>query len=294
MAGSLRLQAEIAQQAILDFFKTAEEMQDKLNRLQGEVNGHHVRTNAFRTGGGAAAIVGGACFLLAPFTGGTSLLVGGAVAAGAGAAAGIGSTVGGMLGDRDHMNRFQDLAKQLQTEAENVAQTVVVLVQMAALQRGMSADEIARTTIAGLSVALQIGTGILAGIEIAIPVSMTIINAAKMTPAMLEAAKASFIAARQAGISVAAVTVEGAGASVVETSMAASALSASTTGKIFGSAAGGLGAIMGIYEMVTGIKNLVDGPALTGHLETIRRELERTVEGCKNTLQDVEAVLNSP
>ena len=229
VAMALSLQAEIAKKAIGDYFTTSQDLREKLNELQQEINGHHTRTNAFRTGGGVVAIAGGVCLALAPFTGGTSLLVGGGIAAGAGAATGIGSTIGGIIGDRDHVSRSQDLAQRLQTEAEAVVETVVVLIQVAAVQKGLSVEEIARTSIGGLAVLVQIGVSIFAGVKIVVPVATAIVNVAKMTPAMLQSARAAWLAAQQTGIRVVSLTVEGAGPSVVEMGVAASAATASNS-----------------------------------------------------------------
>ena len=230
VAMALSLQAEIAKKAIGDYFTTSQDLREKLKELQQEINGHHTRTNAFRTGGGVVvAIAGGVCLALAPFTGGTSLLVGGGIAAGAGAATGIGSTIGGIIGDRDHVSRLQDLAQRLQTQAEALVETVVVLIQVAAVQKGLSVEEIARTSIGGLAVLVQIGVSIFAGVKVVVPVATAIVNVAKMTPAMLQSARAAWLAAQQTGIRVVLLTVEGAGPSVVEMGVAASAATASNS-----------------------------------------------------------------
>lgn len=88
------------------------DVRTRLQKMQDEVSSHGSSVNTSKVVGGSASVVGGICLCAAPFTGGGSLLLAGAVAAFAGA----GTSIGASFTDTVGSNRFQQEMQEAQAK----------------------------------------------------------------------------------------------------------------------------------------------------------------------------------
>lgn len=140
----------------LDFIKEIEEMEDKVAQIQGWCVTHRYAQNTAKIGLGVIGVAGGICTIIAPFTGGASLVAWG-VAAGscsiAAAAGGVTHAVASAEVNRGHQNQLISKTNEFQDAAKRYG------AELARLQEGLQACPHEMYIRSGLSCA-QLGIGL--------------------------------------------------------------------------------------------------------------------------------------
>lgn len=213
----------------------------RYRELKNEINSWSTTSGTVSTGAGAVGIIGGACTMAAPFSGGTSLLVGGIVC---GVASGVTSLGVG------HQNSKKDAVFKERLEAldEDLRKWNDKLHSRA----GDDSD--------ALSTALQVTQTITAGIEgvcAACGVTMT-----------------STMAATTGGTVLKTTQVGGKTLSTVTTEGTAITTGASAAGKTLGVVGGGLCIAISLYEGYNGVCKLASDDDKVKFIDGVVKVLE--------------------